>query len=268
MEILALTVLGIAGWRIRLECDNTAISEAIATCYRAFVVSDNAIDDVWVTVSVAADIPTSAWPAKPVVRQGEVCLFDVPDAYGRIDLKRWQASFVLKDGGSLGAFEHLLETLCAYLAVHRGGLLFHCAGLLKNGQAHLFAGRGGSGKSTVISLLSRALALNDDMVVLRPAAGVWWAFGTPFWNAETIRRDGQVASGPVAGIYSLVQDRGVYLESLPAVVATSELVANCPIVNTDVLELPALIDRCRSLAGIVSVQRLHFRKDPGFWALL
>ncbi len=106
------------------------------------------------------------------------------------------------------------------------------------------------------------------MVVLRPVEGGWRAHGTPFWNGEAVRREGQTADGPVAGIYKLVQDQDVFLEPLNAAVASSELVANCPIVNADVVTLPGLLRRCRGLAEAVGVQRLHFRKDPAFWSLL
>ena len=156
----------------------------------------------------------------------------------------------------------------AYLAFRLGGLLVHGAALLLDGKVHLFIGLGGRGKSSVVALSPHALALNDDLVVLRPVEVGWRAFGTPFWNPETTRRAGQTAEGPVVGIYSLAQDRRVYLETLPVAVAASELVANCPVVNTDSFEVPEVISRCRRLAEAVTVQRLHFRKDSGFWALL
>jgi hypothetical protein len=263
-----LTTLAIAGWRIRLECMLPAFGEAVAARYRDFVVPDGAANDAWVTVALDPDIPTGEWPARPVTRQGDVCFFDVPGAYGRIALGSWQADLRLRRKNSGSLLEHFLKSVFAYLAFHRGGLLFHAAGILVDGEVFLFTGEGGSGKSTVVALSSDKLALNDDLVVLRPGRRGWRAYGTPFWNALATRRSGQTADGVVAGIYRLTQDQRDYLDSIPNAVAISELMANCPVVNVDPVELSALMARSRELAGVVKVQRLHFRESPDFWTVL
>ena len=233
-----------------------------------FVVPDGAANDAWVTVALDPDIPGGEWPARLVTRQGDVCLFDVPGAYGRIDLSSWQADLRLRRESSGNLLEHFLKSLLAYLAFLRGGLLFHAAGILVDGEVFLFTGEGGSGKSTVVSLSPDRLALNDDLVVLRPDGRGWRAYGTPFWNVLATRRSGQSADGVVAGIYRLAQDQRDYLEPIPNAVAISELMANCPVVNVDPVELPALMSRSRELAEAIKVQRLHFRKSADFWSLL
>ena len=118
------------------------------------------------------------------------------------------------------------------------------------------------------ALAPHATVLNDDLVLLRPEGAGWTAYGTPFWNAETLARDGQNAHGPLAGVYKLVQDRQVYLEPLSPAAAAAELVANCPVVNGIPELLPGLLASCRALAGAIPVQRLHFRKDPDFWGVI
>ena len=70
------------------------------------------------------------------------------------------------------------------------------------------------------------------------------------------------------GIFKLVQDERVFLEPVSAALAASELTINCPMVNIDPMELPAVIGRCRELAEAVTMQRLHFRRSPSFWDLL
>ena len=263
-----MTTLAIAGWRIRLDCSLPVVDEAVAARYRDFVVPDGAANDAWVTVSLDPGIPGGEWPARLVTRRGDVCFFDVPGAYGRIALSSWQADLRLRREGFGNLLEHFLKSLFAYLAFHRGGLLFHSAGILSEGRVFLFTGEGGSGKSTVVSLSQDKLALNDDLVVLRSDGRGWWAHGTPFWNVLTTRRVGQVADGMVAGIYRLAQDQRDYLEPIPNAVAISELMANCPVVNVDPVELSALMGRSRELAEAVKVQRLHFRESPDFWTVL
>jgi hypothetical protein len=268
-EIIVLTTLAIAGWRIRLESSLPVVDEAVASHFRAFVVPDGAANDARVTVSLDPDVPAGEWPARQVTRQEDVCLFDMPGACGRIALDCWQGTVKLGRQNLGQNLEHFLKALFAYMAFHQGGLLFHCAGVLAGRAAYLFTGESGSGKSTVVSLLSHRPALNDDLIVLRPDGREWRAYGTPFWNVQTTRRSsGQTADGVVVGIYRLVQDQQVYLEPISSAIAVSELMANCPIVNTDPVELPALVSRCRELAQAVKVQRLHFRESPDFWTIL
>ena len=260
-----MTTLAIAGWRIAIDCSPMQVEKRVRDAYGPFLVPDGETASITLRVTVGPTVPVDRDEGATT---SEDILLDIPGVCGRIDAGLRQASLALKDEDYFWAIEHLLKRLCAYLALRDGGLLFHCAGLVVEGKAYLFTGQSGAGKSTVVELSSRALILNDDMVVLRPIGESWWAYGTPFWNIEAVRHESQTADGPVAGIYILVQDQDVFLEPVTAAIASSELAANCPIVNADALTIPRLLSRCRSLAETVNVQRLHFRKDPDFWLLL
>jgi hypothetical protein len=176
--------------------------------------------------------------------------------------------------------EYFLRIALALFVLERDGLLVHCAALKRPGAlwtrgdagpVFLFVGQSGSGKSTVVSLshaAGRAVALGDDLILLRREGAGWCAYGTPFWNFETAAREGQLETGPVAGIYKLVQDRAVFAEPMSRAAATAELVANCPIVNDQPALLPVLFDRCREIVSTVPIRRLHFRKDDAFWDVI
>ena len=261
-----MITLAIAGWRIAIDCSPTWVEKRVRDAYGPFLVPDDDTASITLRITVGPSAVPVDWDEG--AKTSEDILLDIPGVCGRIDAELRYASLALKGEDYSWAIEHLLKRLCAYLALQDGGLLFHCAGLLVEGKAYLFTGQSGAGKSTVVALSSQALVLNDDLVVLRPIGGRWWAYGTPFWNTEAVRRESQTADGPVAGIYILVQDQDVFLEPVTAAIASSELAANCPIVNADALTIPRLLSRCRSLAETVSVQRLHFRKDPDFWDLL
>jgi hypothetical protein len=263
-----LTTLAIAGWRIRLCSTSPWFDEAIAARYKAFVVLDGGKPDASVTMTLEPDMPGGQQRGYAITRDGEVCLLDMPHGCGTINLSGSLATLALKRQYFWRNLEFSLKALLAYLAFRRGGLLFHCAGVLADGEVYLFTGEGGSGKSTVVSLSPDKVALNDDLVVLRRDGPGWRAYGTPFWNEEATHRDGQTSSGPVAGILKLVQDQQVYLEPVSAALAAGELTVNCPTVNIDPVELPDVIYKCRELAEAVTMQRLHFRKSPGFWDLL
>jgi hypothetical protein len=277
--------LEIAGWRVGLACQSEDLADALAARYGAFLTEASpqfAATVEWDSGS-AMSHPVLEWNSgSEVVLQGSAnaYLLDAPSFCGRIDMVRAEATFSFRGRTPLADIEHCVRTLYALLADREGGLLVHAAGVLtpaskdpsgatySNGRALLFIGSSGSGKSTIVGLSPHAKALNDDLVLLRPQDGRWIAYGTPFWNAETAGHSSETACGPLVGIYRLVQDQDVFLERCEPAAATAELVANCPVVNGDPGRLPGLLARCSRLAKAVPVQRLHFRKDSGFWELL
>lgn len=270
-----MTTLNIAGWRIRLRCAPEALAQATADRYAAFAVADAQMPDLTVDVRGAprAEARTAHAISASVLEthlrtDGVTYRLDAPEICGRIAPTQRQASLQFNSADAQGELEYFLRTACALLAYHEGGLLVHGAALMREGAVSLFVGQSGSGKSTVVALSPAATALSDDMVIVRPTAAGWVVHGTPFWNATTLKRDGQTQAGRLAGIYKLIQDVDVYLEPLRGVAAAAELVANCPVVNGDPAALTGLLARCQQLAADVPVRRLHFRKDPSFWELL
>lgn len=264
--------LEIAGWRIRLACEPDSMAEAAAIRYAPFIAAGNGPADFDIQVAALPGHAPAAHPgslqAAALVLERAGYRVDAAGITSSIQPALGRAMLALATAGAEGGLEYFLRIACALLAFHRGGLLLHAAGLLVDGQVHLFTGVSGSGKSTVTALSPHALALSDDLVLLRPGETGWIAHGTPFWNPETAARAGQTASGPAAGIYKLVQAADVRVEALSPAAAAAELAANCPVVNGRPELLPELLARCRSLVGAVPVRRLHFRKDASFWGVV
>jgi len=262
-----LTIINLAGWRVRLKCRPAALDAAVAARYAAFAASAGLVAlEAQVTLEGAQRVEPG--PEITVGRFRNEYLFDAPGFSGTINFEDRKAGLALSSAAPLEDVEYFLRIVYALLADREGGLLIHAAGLSAGGGVHLFAGQSGSGKSTVVALSPHATALGDDLILLRPDPDGWTAHGTPFWNAETLQRAGQTASGSLVGIYKLIQDRTVYVEPLSPAAAAAELVANCPVVNGLPDRLPGLLARCRALAQAAPVARLHFRKDPDFWGVL
>ncbi|MGE5602116.1 MAG: hypothetical protein ACM30E_03640, partial [Nitrososphaerales archaeon] len=212
--------------------------------------------------------------------KGRDYLLDGPRFYGMIQASQGAAVLHMRAAKPAREVEYFLRIALALFALERDGLLVHGAALKRPARADasggadlvfLFVGQSGSGKSTIAALsraAGRATALGDDLILLRQRGEAWCAYGTPFWNFDTVARDDQLETGLVAGIYKLVQDRAVFMEPMSQAAATAELVANCPIVNDLPALLPILIDRCREIAGMITVRRLHFRKDDAFWDVI
>jgi hypothetical protein len=268
--------LRIAGWLIELRVSPAMLAGEVAARYAAFAAEKDEAPDFSVEVHNEPPGGTGETRSESILQaqltpEGEDFLLDSPQVYGMIDTARGRATLRMRSDSPSREAEYFLRIALALFALPRGGLLIHCAALKRSDLVYLFVGQSGSGKSTVVRLshaAERAIALGDDLIMIRRECDAWQAYGTPFWNLQTGDRGGQQECGRVAQIYKLVQDRSVFVEPMGGAAATAELIANCPVVNDQLALLPGLIDRCRSITAAIPVARLHFRKDDTFWDVI
>ena len=268
--------LKLGDWIVGLAVEPSWLAAALEERYADFVCAGGNPD---LTVTVAnepgGDDAQSILQAS-LREKAEEYLLDGPHFYGMIEPLRGQAVLRMRSGVPAREIEYFLRVTLALFAWSRGGLLVHSAALKVGEVALLFTGQSGSGKSTVVALSEGkrgVRALSDDLVVVRPVLGAWHVYGTPFWNFQPDgipgeARSGQTASGPIRAIYKLTQDRDVFVEPMSSAAAAAELLANCPIVNSQPALMPELLNRCRDIAKAVGMQRLHFRKDDAFWDII
>lgn len=264
--------LRLANWIVALAVEPAALAKQVADRFAAFATEAAPAPDLRISVRCEADDDTAhSILQERLQSNGEDYLLDGPHFYGMIGPFRGQATLSMRSAAPAREVEYFLRVALALFAFSRGGLLIHSAAIKLGDTAHLFTGQSGSGKSTVVAIsqsVGKGCALSDDLVVLRPVSGGWQVHGTPFWNAEAGGRDGQTGSALAKAIYRLVQDRDVFVESMSTAAATAELVANCPIVNSQPDLLPPLLERCRDVVKAVGMKRLHFRKDDAFWEII
>lgn len=164
--------------------------------------------------------------------------------------------------------DYFLRVICALYAFQSGGLLFHAAGIVREGKAFVFFGHSGAGKTTLSRLSSHYQVLNDDLVLLQPQQdGNWRVYSTPFFNPTQIDPQGN-DHAPLVGLYSLVQSKQVFLEPASPGLALAEIIANVPVISTDTRQTGKLFTRGQTLLTQVPIFRLHFRKDATFWNIL
>jgi hypothetical protein len=162
------------------------------------------------------------------------------------------------------SFENFLRVITSWLALDEGGFLFHSSALVHDGEAYLFFGPSGAGKTTCCRLAEGlAEPLNDDLVLVRRAedTGIWVAAAVPFTGVYGPREE---AFHPVAGLYALVQDDTTVVEPLSMAAGVVQVLGSVPFME----ERPTdgtLADRVEELVRAVPVRRLRFRKDPAFW---
>jgi len=263
--------LQIAHWHWTIDVDPPALAEQLTGRYGAFLCADEREPDCSIDLAVEPEEGRgTAFDAK-LILSGDRYLLDGPRFHGMIDPCQKRAKLRFRGPDPAWGIEYFLRVVVAIIAYHNDGLLVHGAALRAGAATFLLVGQSGSGKSTAVALshaAGKAVALGDDLVLLRPERDGWRAYGTPFWNIQTVERQGQTSDGLVTGIYKLIKDNQIYAEPMGMAAATAELFANAPVVN-DVPELaPGLLGRCRTIVQHAGMQRLHFRKDAGFWSVL
>jgi hypothetical protein len=162
--------------------------------------------------------------------------------------------------------DSLLRILLSVLLVERRGCLLHAATVVRDGQAYVFMGRSGAGKSTVASLAPAGSVLTDEISLLRGDAGIWRAYGTPFWGE--FRADGQNRSAPLAGIFALAQAPRHRVQRIPPRQALAGLLGNTLFFAPGREPRERLLGILAGLLQSVPVYRLEFQKEPSFWEVL
>lgn len=258
---LALNIGGLVIW---VRTENPHLRDGLAERYNAFLASLST--DPHLEVKLVAKESVKEGPAQepvPAFEAGRLLLHG-PGVEGWVDADRGCGHLLLNTCHVLEQTEYFLRAACALVAFKTGGLLLHAAGIVRNGRAFLFIGPSGSGKTTVTGFAGRDdRLLNDDLVLVRPHAGWWTAWATPFSRPPSASL--HPLSAPVAAIFRLIQSRDVFAESLDPARAVAELVAGAPIVCADPLRSSALLDRCTLIARRVPCYALHFRREPSFW---
>jgi len=165
-------------------------------------------------------------------------------------------------------YDNVARYLVARLAIARGGLALHGAGVRRGRRAWIFAGPSRSGKSTAARLSAPAESLGDDFAVVLPNGPRWSTCALPFDNSERAPSDPPRGMFEVARVCRLFKAERHRVEEPSGVIAQASLLA-C---NAFPWALPDVADRAgEAIARFAASGRylhLHAAMDAGFWALL
>lgn len=120
----------------------------------------------------------------------------------------------------------LFQLWSSFLLNQSRGVLLHALAVKKDGQAYLFPGKSGVGKSTLARLVTDSNVgqiLSDDRVVLRREKETFRVYGTP-WNGEPQHHLADDA--PLKTIYFPEQTPTCSLDVVPVAEAASHLFAS------------------------------------------
>ncbi len=147
-----------------------------------------------------------------------------------------QADIVIREQDFLPPEEYASEDMRYYMEtgylfywelLKFGGMYLHAAAVEYRGQAYLFSGPSGVGKSTHTRLWQQTFGdavqvFNDDKPALRFLDGQWYAYGTPWCGKDGINQNKKV---PLAGICFLKQGQSNCIRRLPAAEAIANILA-------------------------------------------
>lgn len=205
----------------------------------------------------------SLFSARPRFDSGR-CLLNGPGFAGVIAPQDGRALLRAHPATDVWDVSCFVRATSALRAFDCGRLLFHSAGVVHRGAAYALFGHSGSGKTTASRLSAGKPVLNDDHLLLRPAAEGWEACATPFGR----RRAPEVRSAPLRALLRLVQAEEDRVAPISPGRALGELAANSPVVNTDPLRVHALLTRWEDIKQAIPVCLLHFLRSDSFWEVV
>ncbi|WP_127714117.1 hypothetical protein [Halobacteriovorax sp. HLS] len=149
----------------------------------------------------------------------------------------------------------------------KGTLVFHSSCVIENGQAKVFLGHSGAGKSTMVSLREGREHLSDDMNLITIEndkifiqAG---AIGGLFFDKVDYSK-----KYPVSSFSWLVQDSLFSSQKLTPTKAYTRALASVSNIFWDTLEVSEtnkVMKLVKSITAACPFYSLHFKKDPEVW---
>ncbi len=262
--------LTIAGIKVSLYCNDADLASRLIQHYRGFIDQGSAEFSVAIDCRKRLGGPIS--PYLRVIGDLEDILVipmiglkavETMDYLGKIDLPHNQARLSFSASAPLEEVEYFLRLLYALLIFRSGGVMLHAAGILRDGLVYVFFGQSGVGKTTVAHFSPPDNVLNDDLLGVLPSSRGWTVHSTPFWNPSQVRPNR--LSGPLAGMYRLVQADHVYTEGLTSGEAIAELLVSIPVIPDITGQQGELIRRCMVIQDWTPIKSLHFLPDASFW---
>jgi hypothetical protein len=160
--------------------------------------------------------------------------------------------------------DSVIRILHSLILAERGGFLLHSASGICEGQAYLFSGVSGAGKTTMTRLApSDTTLLTDEISYIRPGSDGYLSFGTPF--AGELAKSGENCSAPLAGLFFLEKGPENRIDEIPSVEAVRCLMRNILFFAEDRTLVEKLFATACDFVNRVPIRRLTFYPDGRVW---
>jgi hypothetical protein len=153
-----------------------------------------------------------------------------------------------------------------YLA-SRHGFLLHAASAIRNGQAFVFSGVSGAGKTTIARCAPRdAVLLTDEISYIRRVGNQYIASGTPF--AGDLGVPGDNVSAPLSKLFFLQKGKENRTEEISKRDALQQLLRNILFFSKEEDLVSQVFDCACDFLERVPAYRLTFVPDVSAWELI
>ncbi len=197
-----------------------------------------------------------------VRRDGDEWLIERGDFHARWDPRTGRGS--VRQNANPYSLDSVLRILHSLILAQRGGFLLHAASAICDGRAYLFSGVSGAGKTTMTRLAPADITLlTDEISYLRPSAGGYAAFGTPF--AGELARAGENCTAPVSALFFLEQGPENGVDELSSAEAVRRLMRNILFFAEDQGLVEKLLATACDFVARVPIRRLTFYPDARVW---
>lgn len=168
--------------------------------------------------------------------------------------------------GSTPEMVTYMESAAQFYArlIQFGGIYLHSSAVELDGQAYLFSGPCGMGKSTHTRLWQQvfgpaAQVFNDDKPALRRIEGKWYAYGTPWCGKDGINQNKKV---PLAGICFLKQAPENKIRQLPKEEALQKILSQTMRKFRTLEYMDPMLRTVGQLVAEIPVYELENRPEP------
>ena len=164
-----------------------------------------------------------------------------------------------------GVLENLLRVLVAYDVLERGGVMLHCAAIVRDNRVAVLFGHSGAGKSTTsaLALESGCSVISDDINIIEPVGNGWQVTPVPFSGTLNAVSD-IVKPVPLHGLFRLHQAGEDRTEPCSRARGVSLLMGSSPFINQDSHRSMQLVDIVSKLSVQPGVHDLHFTPSNKF----
>lgn len=215
---------------------------------------------------------------------------------GEIELSRYDAEGVLSTptqvgepvrghfrvGDSKNSLEAVIRIAMSVALPRLGGLLMHASAIEVRGEAHIFAGISGAGKSTISSMLAQSWSgctkLSDELLIVAPCPAVSGddasegapddrlaVYVTPFIGSQGLPHGRHV---PVRALYFLNQAPDHRCEAMSRTDGLRELLRHVLVYVAEPGTAGHVLAAAARLVGEITCYQLFFAKDPGVASVL
>jgi hypothetical protein len=248
---------------ILLRSGDSAFQQMIEQRYKGFV-NPHAVPVCEFEVDICSPAEPRDGDAK-VSRRGDLWFLERGDFQAHWDIKSRRGC--VRQASNPYSIDTVLRIVHSLVLADEGGFLLHAASAVRSGQAYVFAGVSGAGKTTISRLAPENVAvLTDEISYIRKRPGGYRAYGTPF--AGELARVGENLSAPFGAVYFLEKGPVNRIEPIDDLAATRAFLRNILFFSQDEQLISRIFDSVFDFVSSVGVARLIFKPDQSVWRLI